>query len=71
MGYFHISNDNKNGAKGLLNKCVPKLVEYRPEYRGIDIENILLAIDDALEFLSNSDNMRDFDWKLVPTLTKE
>ena len=71
VGYFHISNDNKNGAKGLLNKCVPKLVEYRPEYRGIDIENILLAIDDALEFLSNSDNMRDFDWKLVPILTKE
>ena len=71
VGYFHISNNNKNGAKGLLNKCVPKLVEYRPEYRGIDIENILLAIDDALEFLSNSDNMRDFDWKLVPTLTKE
>jgi hypothetical protein len=71
VGYFHISNDNKNGAQGLLNKCVPKLIEYRPEYRGIDIENILVAINDALEFLSKSDNMRDFDWKLVPTLTKE
>ena len=71
VGYFHISNDNKNGAQGLLNKCVPKLIEYRPEYRGIDIENILVAIDDTLEFLSKSDNMRDFDWKLVPNLTKE
>jgi len=71
VGYFHISNDNKNGAQGLLNKCVPKLIEYRPKYRGIDIENILVAINDALEFLSKSDNMRDFDWKLVPTLTKE
>ena len=71
VGYFHISNNNKNGARGLLNKCIPKLIEYRPEYRGIDIENILVAIDDTLKFLSKIDNMRDFDWKLVPTLIKE
>ena len=71
VGYFHISNDNKNGARGLFNKCIPKLAEYRPKYRGIDIENILVAIDDTLKFLSKSDNMKDFDWKLVPALIKE
>ena len=71
VGYFHISNDNKNGARGLLNKCIPKLVEYRPEYRGLDIENILVDVDNTLKFLSKSDNMKNFDWKLVPTLIKE
>ena len=71
VGYFHISNDNKNGARGLLNKCIPKLIEYRPEYRGIDIENILRGINNTLKFLSKSNNMKDFDWKLVPTLIKE
>ena len=24
VGYFHITNNNKNGALGLLNKCKPK-----------------------------------------------
>ena len=71
VGYFHISNNNKNGARGLFNKCIPKLIEYRPEYRGIDIENILLGIDNALEFLSKNNSMKDFDWKLVPILLKE
>ena len=71
VGYFHISNSNKNGARGLLNKCIPKLIEYRPEYRGIDIENILISIDKTLDYLEKIEDMKDFNWDLVPIIIKE
>ena len=71
VGYFHISNSNKNGARGLLNKCIPKLIEYRPEYRNIDIENILTSVNKTLEYLEKIEDMKDFDWTLVPVLIKK
>ena len=71
VGYFHISNSNKNGARGLLNKCIPKLIEYRPEYRDIDIDNILVSINKTLEYLEEIEDMKDFDWTLVPVLIKK
>ena len=71
VGYFHISNSNKNGARGLLNKCIPKLIEYRPEYRNIDIENILIGIDKTLDYLEKIEDMKDFNWDLVPVIIKE
>ena len=40
-------------------------------FGGIDIENILRGINNTLKFLSKSNNMKNFDWKLVPTLIKE
>ena len=71
VGYFHISNSNKNGARGLLNKCIPKLIDYRPEYRNIDIENILTSVNKTLEYLEKIEDMKDFDWTLVPVLIKK
>ena len=28
VGYFHITNNNRNGANGLLKKCIPKFEMY-------------------------------------------
>tara|TARA_B100000579_G_C22828794_1_gene854730 strand:- start:715 stop:1089 length:375 start_codon:yes stop_codon:yes gene_type:complete len=68
VGYFHISNFNKNGANGLFKKCLPKLNLYRPEHRGIDVENILKSVNKTLDFLSQIEDMKDFDWSLAPKL---
>ena len=68
VGYFHISNFNKNGANGLFKKCLPKLNLYRPEHRGIDVENILKSVNKTLDFLSKIEDMKDFDWNLAPKI---
>ena len=71
VGYFHITNNNKNGAMGLLKKCKPKFEEYKPCCRGIDIINILKFVDKSLECLEKNDEMKKFNWSLVPKIKIE
>ena len=68
VGYFHISNLNRNGAIGLFNKCIPKLEEYSPEHCNIDISNILECVQTSLDYLDKNDDLSQFDWKIVPIL---
>ena len=68
VGYFHITNNNKNGALGLLNKCIPKFELYRPFCRGLDVENILNFVQKSIKCLKNIEEMKDFNWKFVPKL---
>ena len=59
---------NIYGARGLLNKCKPKLLELSPEYRGLNVLNILEAVDKSLIFLEKNPDTSKFDWSLVPNL---
>ena len=68
VGYFHITNLNINGARGLLNKCLLKFELYRPSQRGIDIDNIINFVKRSLENLDEIDNISDFDWSIVPKI---
>ena len=68
VGYFHISNLNINGARGLLNKCRPKLLEFSPEYKTLNVLHILESVDSSLKFLDNNPDLSKFDWSLVPNL---
>ena len=65
VGYFHITNNNRNGANGLLKKCVPKFKMYLPIKRGIDVGAILDQVSASLENLKSIDNICDFNWDLV------
>ena len=65
VGYFHITNNNKNGALGLLNKCKPKFELYKPSCRGINVDNILKFVDNSIEDLNKINEMKEFDWSLV------
>ena len=68
VGYILISNLNINGARGLLNKCRPKLLEFSPEYKTLNIEDIIQSVDNSLKFLDSNPNLSEFDWSLVPNL---
>jgi len=68
VGYFHITNNNRNGALGLLKKSINKFELYKPEYRNINIEHILLQIDKSIDAINHMEHMKDFDWSLVPSL---
>ena len=70
VGYFHITNLNRNGAKGLFNKCIPKLELYSPKYKDIDIDNILESIYASLDYIEKNDDLAKFDWSIVPKLKK-
>ena len=71
VGYFHITNNNKNGAIGLLKKCKPKFEQYEPMCRGIDVLNILDYLEKALNLLDEIDEMKNFNWSLVPNIKIE
>ena len=68
VGYFHISNLNINGARGLLNKCIPKFELYKPIYKNLDINFVLAAISKSLDNLEEIDDIKNFNWELVPLL---
>ena len=68
VGYFHITNLNINGARGLLNKCKPKFELYLPESRGINVLNVLSCVDNSLNHLEKNTDLKEFDWNLVPKL---
>ena len=70
VGYFHVSNNNKNGAISLLKKCKSKFDGYQPIYRGLDVDGIFKGIENSLSLLSEIKNMNDFDWNLVPKISK-
>ena len=65
VGYFHVTNSNRNGAQGLLRKCIPKFEIYLPKNRGLDIGKILIQVNASLENLRLIDNIQDFNWDLV------
>ena len=71
VGYFHITNNNKNGAVGLLNKCLPKFELYIPNQRKIDVLEIITIAQNALSCVKSIDKMSEFDWSLTPTINCE
>jgi len=68
VGYFHITNNNKNGALGLLKKCKNKFEIFVPDARGINIDYVLKCVNHSIECLNSIDEMKDFNWELVPDL---
>ena len=70
VGYFHITNNNKNGALGLLNKCIPKFEQYLPSHREIDVRYILNQVDKSIVEVNNIESMSQFNWKLVPKIKR-
>ena len=70
VGYFHITNNNKNGALGLLNKCIPKFEQYLPSHRGVNVKYILDQVDKSIIEVNNIESMNKFNWKLVPKIKR-
>ena len=70
VGYFHITNNNKNGALGLLNKCIPKFEKYLPSHRGVNVKYILDQVDKSIIEVNNIESMNKFNWKLVPEIKR-
>ena len=70
VGYFHITNNNRNGALGLLNKCIPKFKKFSPHHRELNVDYILEKIDESIIEINNIEELNKFNWNLVPIIKK-
>tara|TARA_B100000401_G_scaffold408978_1_gene326140 strand:- start:335 stop:706 length:372 start_codon:yes stop_codon:yes gene_type:complete len=68
VAYFHITNLNKKGAISLFKKCSVKLKLFAPCHREINVSNILKKIQMSQDLLLRIDDIKEFDWSLVPKL---
>ena len=69
VAYFHISNQNKNGAIGLFKKCIKKLDIYKDSNSFIiNINQVIDSAHSSFSFLQKIDNMSEFNWDLAPKL---
>ena len=71
VAYFHITNSNLKGARSMFNKCVPKLNDYLPFHRELDVEGLITAINTGIKCIDIIDNPNDFDWSTLPILNEE
>ena len=69
VGCFHLTNDNLNGARGLLTKCLPKLEPYQPAQRGLDVTALVNFVKHSQEQVNTIQACADFDWSHRPHLT--
>lgn len=69
VGCFHLTNDNLNGARGLLTKCLPKLEPYQPTQRGLDVTALVTFVGQAREQVNTIQSCAAFDWSHRPHLT--
>ena len=63
VGYFHITNINLNGARGLFKKCLPKLKKF--EATNIRIDNLvelIHCVENAKKCVDEIEDVNDFNW---------
>jgi len=68
VSFVHLKNDNLNGAKGLMRKCLEKFDEFSGVQRNIDVTKLkthLLKIQ--IEY-GKLENTTEFNWDLIPEL---
>ena len=68
VGYYHITNLNINGAKGLLRKSIKKLSPYIPECRKVNVNELVNCASLSLENLLKIDSVKKFDWTTSPKI---
>ena len=68
VAYFHITNQNLKGAKSMFNKCLPKLSEFVPLHRGLDIKDIVDKVISSLDCIESIDDYLKFNWENTPVL---
>jgi len=66
VGYFHVTNLNLKGAKGLFSKCLPKLEKFLLSNNRIsNINELIIIINKAKLCVENIENIKDFNWEYL------
>tara|TARA_Y100001970_G_C13798912_1_gene634024 strand:- start:283 stop:666 length:384 start_codon:yes stop_codon:yes gene_type:complete len=74
VGFFHITNFNRNGALGLFRKSKEKFVNFPNYYRKQNVLEIIRCIDDTVEQINqipDKKNLNKFNWENIIELNEE
>ena len=64
VGFFHLTNKNLNGARGLFKKSMNKFDTDSSEIRGIDVDLLRRMSIEALENVWKIESHVEFDWSI-------
>tara|TARA_S200000501_G_C20858358_1_gene758627 strand:+ start:970 stop:1344 length:375 start_codon:yes stop_codon:yes gene_type:complete len=66
VGYFHITNLNLRGARGLFKKCLPKLQKFKISNQRLEnLCELITTIKSAKACVEEIENINDFNWDLT------
>ena len=69
VGYFHITNLNLKGAKGLFKKCLPKLEKFIDSNGRIkNLSELISTVKNAKNCVENIKKSSDFNWDFTINL---
>ena len=64
VGFYHLTNENLNGARGLFMKCQKKFDDYNGLHRGLSVQEIKLLARNVLDNVMEIESYQDFKWDL-------
>ncbi|WP_218080485.1 DUF309 domain-containing protein [Anthocerotibacter panamensis] len=66
VAYYHLGNDNWQGAVTLLGQGIQRLDYFLPEYMGVDVESLVTASEKILERLHELEgqDLKEFQFTL-------
>lgn len=68
VSFVHLHNNNLNGAKGLMRKCIEKFDDYSGFQRNIDVDSLKKKLILIQQEYENIDSYKNFNQELIPEL---
>ncbi len=69
VGYYHITNLNLKGARGLFKKCLPKLEKFKESNQRIEnLSELIYTVKNAKKCVDEIEDSNDFNWELIINL---
>jgi len=59
-GFYHLRMDNLKGAESQLKKGVAKLEKYKPEYRNLELSELLNQVSVCIDSIQNNQSGDSF-----------
>ena len=70
VAFFHITNLNLKGSRNLFIKCLPKLKNFPPNHRNLNLSEIIDYAESSYEKVNSIELSDHFDWDLAPKIIK-
>ncbi len=68
VSFVHLQNNNLNGAKGLMRKCIEKFNDYNGIQREINVDSLKKQIISIQNMYDRMNSCDEFEWEMVPEL---
>ena len=70
VGFYHLTNQNLNGARGLFKKCQNKFENHDGLQRGLSVDAIQALAKNAFDNVMEIESYKDFNWDIYYPLER-